>query len=1051
MKRKSTLKTVGALALCLSFSLSLQAATLNWDVNADVAGSGNAGGTWDSGITSNWSSAATGDVATTTFTDGDIAVFSAGTDGTGSWTVNVTGLVQAGGITFEEDGSKTINGGTIGLAANTTISAAGRGNGNNYNINSLLNGAGNLTIAANGDTSDSGGGIGGNVTLGNSANNFTGNVTITSGVVNFSDNGAFGDLTNDIVIQGGGIVATGNRTLPSTRDIVLSGGGDKIFRLYGSATFTIDGAISGSGNVRHTDGGNLILNGANTFTGNIENHRGNLSLGNSAHNGNVSMFQGTLTANAGNTYTGYTHMRGSNILLLNADNALPDGTFIVFWGGTRFNVNGKTDTVGAVTTGSSGDTNVVMDLGTGANLTVTNNNLVAGLFSGYGNATWDGTIIGTGNITYAHATATGGAAQWDVRNAGNTFTGNWTITNGRLRFQPATLADSSLGNVENDLIFNGSIVDTMNNGGGSASMQVTNGQSATHPATRTVTLNTGKEGTFYVWGGTTTIVEGIITGGGNLRKEDGGTLALNNTGNNYSGDTKIIQGSLTLGANDVLPDATVVRIGGASGTLQLNGKNDTITGLTSVQPSDSTVLTDGNVNGAGNLTVTGSGVYEFGGSYSTGSAGTLIMNGTGTQILSGTRDNAGAFATVNSGTVILAKASSQTVHAIGASNVTGLTINNGGTVQLAGTGSDQIYIETHVTVNGAFDLNGRNEGFRGIAGSGTISNSATETTSTLTIGQNSVNGNQYTFAGVVQDGAGVVALAKTGIGTLVLTGANTYTGFTDVLGGLLSVDGSLGSTEVYVFQDAYLTGNGSIGDNVFLQTGGGLGTQITDWNGAASVGFTDLTITGNITCSTDNKILVNATGLSNFSESNKVFPIATASAGVIDFSTANFTVSTVGFPGNGTWSVRVTGNTLELVYTKATGYASWIDTYELAGPDAAFDFDYDNDGVDNGLEFVLGGNPKVANDVTLPAVSLSGSGASRTATIEYRRSATSAYLNPTLELSDNLQSWNTAVNGENNTSIVITPDFYATGLDKVSVTLPAEGARGFARISVTNP
>ena len=108
---------MGALALCLSFSLSLQAATLHWDVNADVAGSGNAGGTWDSGITSNWSSAATGDVATTTFTDGDIAVFSAGTDGTGSWTVNVSGLVQAGGITFEEDGSKTINGGTIDATA----------------------------------------------------------------------------------------------------------------------------------------------------------------------------------------------------------------------------------------------------------------------------------------------------------------------------------------------------------------------------------------------------------------------------------------------------------------------------------------------------------------------------------------------------------------------------------------------------------------------------------------------------------------------------------------------------------------------------------------------------------------------------------------------------------------------------------------------------------------------------------------------------------------------------------------------------------------------
>ena len=100
---------------------------------------------------------------------------------------------------------------------------------------------------------------------------------------------------------------------------------------------------------------------------------------------------------------------------------------------------------------------------------------------------------------------------------------------------------------------------------------------------------------------------------------------------------------------------------------------------------------------------------------------------------------------------------------------------------------------------------------------------------------------------------------------------------------------------------------------------------------------------------------------------------------------------------------------------------------------------------------VLGGDPTLANDVTIPMPVLTGSGASRTATIEYPRRSISAYLNPVLELSDNLDAWNTAVNGANGASIVVTPNFYATGLDKVSVTLPAEGSRGFARISVTNP
>lgn len=1054
MKQKTARYQVGAIALCLSLSLNLHAAEVYWDVNADAVGSGNAGGTWDTATTANWSTSAAGDVVTGTFADNDTAIFSAGTDGTGGWTINVSGTVQPAGITFKEDGTKNINSGFISTAANLTITSAGRNNGNNFNINSQLTGTGNLTLAANGDTSDSGGGIGGNLTLGNSSNDFVGNVTITSGVVNFSDNGAFGNTANDIIIQGGGLVATGNRTLPSTRDIVLSGGGDKIFRLYGSATFTIDGAISGSGNVRHTDGGNLILNGANTFTGNIENHRGNLSLGNSAHVGNVSMFQGTLTANAGNTYSGYTHMRGSNILLLNADNALPDGTYIVFWGGTRFNVNGKTDTVGAVTTGSAGDTNVVMDLGTGANLTVTNNNLVAGTFGGYGNATWDGSIIGTGNITYAHATATGAAAQWDVRNANNSFTGNWTIASGRLRFQPATLADSSLGNVENDIIFDGAIVDSMNNGGGSASMQVTNGQSATHPATRTITLNSGKEGTFYVWGATTTIVEGLVTGGGNLRKEDGGTLILNNTANDYTGDTKIIQGTLALGANNVLPDASLVRIGGAGGALQMNGKNESVIGLSSVQLSDSIVLTDGNVNGAGNLTITGSGVYEFGGSYSPNSAGTLVMNGTGTQILSGTRDNSGGFAVVNSGTLVLAKASSAAVHAIGASNTTGLTINENGTAKIAGTGGDQIYIETHVTVNGTLNLGGLNEGFRGIAGSGTITNSVPETTSVLTIGQNSVNSNRYTFDGEFVNGAvdALTGINKVGLGTLVLTGNSTHTGFTDVTNGLLVVDGSISDSEVYVMDAAILAGNGSLGENLTVSTGGGLGTELLDWDGPAGTGYSDLSITGSISFGGgSHTILVNSTSLSNFTESDRVFSIATTTGGITGFNAEDFTVNAINFPGNGTWTVRVTGNTLELVYAKAVGYAAWVGTYDLSGSNAEFDYDYDGDGIDNGLEFVLGGDPTLANDVTVPMPVLTGSGASRTATIEYPRRSISAYLNPVLELSDNLDAWNTAVNGANGASIVVTPNFYATGLDKVSVTLPAEGSRGFARISVTNP
>jgi len=43
------------------------------------------------------------------------------------------------------------------------------------------------------------------------------------------------------------------------------------------------------------------------------------------------------------------------------------------------------------------------------------------------------------------------------------------------------------------------------------------------------------------------------------------------------------------------------------------------------------------------------------------------------------------------------------------------------------------------------------------------------------------------------------------------------------------------------------------------------------------------------------------------------------------------------------------------------GYDSWATSKGLTGADAAFDADPDHDGLDNGLEFVLGGEPNPAN------------------------------------------------------------------------------------------
>jgi autotransporter-associated beta strand protein len=1010
MKPKSFASRTAALAaIVITLTPALHAADLYWDVNNDTSGSGNAGGTWDTATTANWSTLADGTAVTGTFQDGDAAIFSAGADGTGSWTVNVSGSVQPASITFKENGTKTLSGGEISVALSPVISSAGRGNGFNYNIDSKLTGTGSITLAANGATSFTGDGIGGNITLSNNTNDFTGDITITSGVVNFASDAVFGNTANDIIIAGGGLVATGNRTLPSTRDIILSGGGDRIFRGYGGVTFTVQGAITGTGNVVHTDGGTLVLAGSNSWTGNLVSAAGS---------GRV------VALAAPQTYTGFTHVRETSTLRLDADNVLPDGAYNVFWGGTTFNINGRTDTTGALTTGSAGDTNVVMNLGSGGNLTISNNNLVAGTFGGYTNATWDGRITGTGNITYAHATATGGAVQWDVRNANNDFTGNWTIRNGRFRFQPNTLADASLGNVENDIIFDGDVVESLNNQGGLASIQVTNGQSVTHPATRTFTLNTGKEGTFYVWGGTTQTINGLITGGGNLRKEDSGTLVLTNTANDYTGLTRIAAGTLRPATTGVIPDASTLELAG--GNFDTAAINETVASL---------IGSGGNVNGSGTLTVLTSGSATYQGTIS---ASTILnMAGTGTQTLAGTADNSGGWARVSSGTLILAKASSPTVHAIGASHVVGLTVDPGATVQLGGSGDDQIYLQTRVTLNGTFDLNGKNEGFQALFGTGTVTNSVTDSFSALTLGQDpSTTGTDFTFPGTIEDGIGTVDLRKEGNGTIRLSNNHTYTGFTDVIAGTLAIDGSLGNSITRISDGATLAGNGALGSDVQVYTGGGLGTRITDWTGTPGTGFTDLTIAGQIQLDgTSHTIRVDLTGVTNFTDAPASFPIATATGGITGFNAADFTVIPTGFSGNGNWAASVTGNILSIVYTLPAGYDSWADDN---APGQTIDMDHDGDGVPNGIEYFMGlsGNAFTANPTPNAAGTISWPiGA------EYDGIYGTDYV---IETSDDLAEGNWQPVLESDPNLTISPS-------SIDYTLPTGEVKVFARLKVTGP
>ncbi len=211
-----------------------------------------------------------------------------------------------------------------------------------------------------------------------------------------------------------------------------------------------------------------------------------------------------------------------------------------------------------------------------------------------------------------------------------------------------------------------------------------------------------------------------------------------------------------------------------------------------------------------------------------------------------------------------------------------------------------------------------------------------------------------------------------------------------------------------------------------------------------------------ITATEANPVVIRIAGTpGNFSESEKTFEIAYAFAGISGFNVDAFEIDHTAFAGTGTWEIRQSGNSLELVYTAGEGtpFSNWAADNGIPADPA---LDSDSDGIPNGIEFVLGTNPAPgsgsnSND-KLPVALKPGDAGYEPGylTFVFRRSVLSASYNPFAEYSGDLtpESWTPAVHGEGGVIVSTAPGGDA-GVDLVTVKIPrASEARLFVRLRV---
>ncbi len=675
---------------------------------------------------------------------------------------------------------------------------------------------------------------------------------------------------------------------------------------------TLPNPVSGSGSLSQNGSGTLTLTGANLYGGGTNVNAGVLQIGSGGSAG--ALGAGTVTIGGGKL----AFNRNDSPTFTNAISLTNNGNrFIEVTSGNTATLSGQISPSGAGTAAElwkSGAGTLV--LSNTNNLHTSSNVIQAGTLEianfgalgsaspslyigqgGSGTFRYTGASTSTGKIGSAALQSTGTNSTIEVSNSATVLTlssalGNTGSGRGFTKAGAGTLVLAA------DSAHDGAVVisaGTLQVGSGGTAGTLTSSGSATITDGGALVFNRSDA----------LVVSNAISGSGTLTKQGGSALTLSGP-NSYAGHTTVSTGTLILGnatalggtgnGTTVAPGATIDLGGQTVGAEGLDIQGTGVGGNGALINSSGTAASlSAAIVFAANTTVGGSGNITLSGG--TSGAITLTKIGGNTLTLSGTADNVGLALAANVGTVILAKTSGGAVHA-----VNGAVTISGGTVQLGGSGGDQIANTAAVTVNsGTFAVTTVNETVAGVT---LVTGSITGSSGVLT----STSAYDLRAGSVSAILGGSVGLTKTTGSTVTLSGANSYTGATTISAGALALSHSSSnnlatSPTLDVQTNATLSVGGlnagtfALASGQTLKGNGTVSGKLTATSGSfltpgASPGI--ITQTGDLTLSSGSTFVVEVNGATAGTQYDQVDVTGSVTLGGATLSTSGTITSSPG-------------------------------------------------------------------------------------------------------------------------------------------------------------